>query len=312
MVGIDTASVKGPSTERDVECAPMAEPSEEIIEVDENEQDEQEVEPVAVAPNPMLPSASQVEEHRVTHYPYRSWCRECVEGKALGEKRGRRPGDETSKFIAVIGMDYFYITSKGIFKRKELEFEENPEGEAKLLQQRREGRLVKVLLVRCSQTKAVFAHTVPVKGADEDGHIVKLVCGDIAWIGHTKVILKSDNEPAIKQIVRQALTALKVEVKDMENVTEEHPDKYESQSNGMVEVGIKNFRGHYRTLKSCLERRLGGEIPVSHPASAWLVNHCCLIMNALVRGDDGLTSWMRARGGAVQSETYRICGVMPL
>ena len=93
-------------------------------------------------------------------------------------------------------------------KRKELEFEENPEGEAKLLQERREGKLVKVLLVRCSQTKVVFAHTVPVKGADEDGHIVKLVCGDVARIGHTKVILESDNEPAIKQIAQQALTAL--------------------------------------------------------------------------------------------------------
>ncbi len=130
MVGLDTASVKGSLTECDVDCAP-AEPSEEIIEVDEDEQDEEEVEPVTIAPNPMLPSASQVEEHRVTHYPYRCWRRECVEGKALGEKRGRRPGDGTNKFIAAIGMDYFYITSKGILKRKELEFEENPEGEAK-------------------------------------------------------------------------------------------------------------------------------------------------------------------------------------
>ena len=38
----------------------------------------------------------------------------------------------------------------------------------------------------------------------------------------------------------------------------------------MVEVGIKNFRGHYRTLERCLGRRLGVEIPVDHPLMAWL------------------------------------------
>ena len=31
------------------------------------------------------PKAEQVEDHRLHHHPYRSWCRWCVEGKAHGE-----------------------------------------------------------------------------------------------------------------------------------------------------------------------------------------------------------------------------------
>ena len=72
-------------------CAPT-EPLEDTVDIDEDQQ-ETEIEPLKVAPSPVLPSASEVEEHRVTHAQYRSWCRECVEGKALGEQRGRAADD---------------------------------------------------------------------------------------------------------------------------------------------------------------------------------------------------------------------------
>ncbi len=107
-------------------CVECNQSSEEVIEIGEDVQAEEEIEPVTVAPSPMRPSAPLVEEHRITHVPYRCWCRECVEGKALGEQRGRRHGDEAVKLIPVVGIDYFYLTSKGVFRRNELEFEENP------------------------------------------------------------------------------------------------------------------------------------------------------------------------------------------
>ena len=254
------------------------------------------VEPLRIAPSPILPSAAEVEEHRITHIPYRSWCRECVEGKALGEHRGHGRPHHHTKVIPVVGMDYFYATSKGVLFREELEFTLDSDGEKKLLQARKDGTTVKCLMVRCSQTKASFVHVVPVKGVDEDRHVVKLICSDIEWLGHVKLILKCDNEPAIRKILEETLIGLKLEVKHLESVSREHPERYESQSNGMVEVGIKNFRAQYRTMRACLQRRLGGEVPVNHPVSAWLMEHCCLLMNVLVKGDDGLTAWARARG----------------
>ena len=91
------------------------------MEIDDEDQHETEIEPVKIAPSPVLPSASEVEDHRITHAQYRSWCRECVEGKALGEQRGRGADDGVAKLIPTVGIDYFYITSKGIFKRDDLE-----------------------------------------------------------------------------------------------------------------------------------------------------------------------------------------------
>ena len=56
------------------------------------------------------------------------------------------------------------------------------------------------------------------------------------------------------------------------------------------------FRGHFGTFKSCLERRLGIEIPADHPVSAWLTAHVCLLIITMVRGEDGSTAWAQARG----------------
>ncbi len=40
---------------------------------------------------PLKPSAAEVERHRISHYPYRRWCRECVEGQAVGEGHRSSP-----------------------------------------------------------------------------------------------------------------------------------------------------------------------------------------------------------------------------
>ena len=275
---------------RCVPCAPVE------GEEEENEIVSEEVEPLRIAPSPTRPSATDVEEHRVTHNPYRSWCRECVEGRALGEQRGHAD-DAREKKIAVVGMDYFFNTAKGVrHKKAEAMADVGVTDEDGFNEARAEGKIVKNIIVRCSNTKLTYVHTVPVKGVDEDGHVTKLVCDDLAWMGHTRIILKCDNEPAIKKVLTESIIRMKVNVEDLETISKEHPERYESQSNGMTEVGVKNFRGHFRTLWSCIQRRLGVEIPINHPVAHWLAGFVCLIMNAMVRGDDGLTAWERARG----------------
>ncbi len=293
-------------TAGDVPCASNEE-LKDTVDIDEGQEQaeiEQEIEPLKVAPSPVLPSASEVEEHRVTHAQYRSWCRECVEGKALGEQRGRA-ADGGVRLVPTVGVDYFFITSRGMVRREDLNITKDEEGEAKIMEERKKGNIVKCLIVRCSKTKAVFAHQVPVKGLDEDKHVVKLVCADVEWLGHTKVVMKCDNEPAVKRLLDHSLRALRIT--NMDAITQEHPERYESQSNGMVEVGIKVVRGHFRTLKSCLERRIGAEIPASHPVLAWLLEHACLIINAVVRGDDGLSAWTRARGRPFRQRRIGFC-----
>jgi len=258
---------------------------------------EEETQPTKIAPSPQLPSAEEVEEHRISHLPFRNWCRECVEGKALGEHRGARPGGES--MVPVVGVDYFYLTLNGMFHRSELaDFPQTEEGETALKEARVQATVVCCILMRCSRTKNIFAHVLPHKGVDENGYIVKLLVKDLRWLGHTRLIVKADNEPALQKLVKLALRELNVTAADdgLEQAGQEQSPPYDSQANGLTEVGIRMLRAQFRTVKACLQRRLGKRIPEAHPIAAWLLEHCCMLMKALQRGSDGMTPWLRARG----------------
>ena len=247
-----------------------------------------EVEPLKVAPDPGRPTARQVEEHRRTgHIPYRSWCRWCW----LGRGRGTQHRHSIGSTVPIVGFDYFFLTKGGVKKKEELELTEDALREA-----RSKGDIVKCLLARCLASKAVFAHVIPCKGADEDGIVAELAVRDLEWLGHTRVILKADNEPALQALVHRALTQAKVECKDLAQLSKEDPAAYDSQANGGVEVGVQLVRGMMRTHKLCLEARIIRYIPVDHPVVAWMLEHVTLLLNTLVRGTDGITAWMRIRG----------------
>ena len=93
----------------------------ESIEVQEdlNNGDDQEVEIAKKARNPLLPSSEEVDDHRCAgHTQYRTWCRECIEGQAVGEHH--RADRNRVKLIPTIAFDYFYVTSGGVQRRHEI------------------------------------------------------------------------------------------------------------------------------------------------------------------------------------------------
>ena len=271
-------------------------PTEDEIAVDEEvhikEELDTETESLKQARDPGQPTARQVEDHRRTHVPYRVWCRWCWLGRGRGIQHRRSQGSA----IPIIGIDYFFITKGGVKVREELEHSLDEDGEKALNDARTQGDIVKCLLVRCTGTKALFAHVVPCKGADENGLVADMVVRDVAWLGHTRIIVKADNEPAIQSLVTRVLAVARVECKDLEQLTKEDPATYDSKSNGGTEVGVRLIRGLFRTLKLCLESRLDKYIPVDHPLVPWLLEHTALLLNVTVRGTDGLTAWARARG----------------
>ena len=68
----------------------------------------------------------------------------------------------------------------------------------------------KVLVVRDSRSKSVFAHIVPAKGVDERGFSVDALVDDVKWLGYVRVTLKSDNEPAIVKLLTESLRELRI------------------------------------------------------------------------------------------------------
>ena len=281
-----------------------AEINEEQAEVDNDEFrcEPCEVEPLRTAPNPILPSAADVEEHRLTHWPFRSWCKFCNLGRGTGEQHRRDA--EKQRSIAIVGIDYWYITSSIMKKRSELEQAEDSEGEVQLTAAREDGSIIKCIVVRCHQSKNTFAHFIPCKGADEDKYVANLLVTDISWMGHTRLILKSDQEVSLLALVTQILQVMKFKVEGLESLTTEQSAAYESQSNGATEVAVRAIRGLMRTLRLCLEARVGQKVPDSHPLMAWLLEHTAHLLNVTVRGDDGLTPWARVRGRAFNQRLF--------
>ena len=81
------------------------------------ESTEEEVQPNKTLRTPQLPTQSELEEHRIDHLPYRSWCPECVEG--FGRETAHTGQLDKARWVPVISCDYLFLSARGVFLRKE-------------------------------------------------------------------------------------------------------------------------------------------------------------------------------------------------
>ena len=225
-------------------------------------------EPVQRAKEVYQPTTQEFEDHRHDHYPYRNWCPFCARARATGQ---RHLAASDGRRIPIIGVDYCFLTpDMRILRRDELAAMEEAEREA----------LVKILLTRehavNGQSGCIFGSVVPQKGVDEDQYAVAKISEAVSWMGHSRVIVKGDNEPALKHLVAETLKTLRVAI---DGASDEHSAKYDPKSNGGTEVGVRIFKDQLRTLKLCLEDRIGKKVPIDHPIMTWLVDHTSNILN---------------------------------
>ena len=69
---------------------------------EENSDSEEASRPKTRAP-PVKPSAIEVENHMVTHLPFRDWCPHCVRGKSGSKVHKANPGKHE---IPIVAVDY--------------------------------------------------------------------------------------------------------------------------------------------------------------------------------------------------------------
>ena len=112
-----------------------------------------------------------------------------------------------------------------------------------------------MLATKDRESKAMFANPVLCKGrAFED--TVDQAVGKAHRFGHLgRVLLKTDNEPALIDLRNGVAEKLGMQV------VPESPPAHEPESNGMVEHGAKQVKGMIRTLMLALEARIEGATP---------------------------------------------------
>ena len=175
------------------------------------------------------PIQEEIEQHMLTHLPFRSWCPYCVMGRGVSRGHYRKSKEECSGKPVVI-MDYGFMTE-----------EDKAEEES-----------MPMLVIHDRDTKMKFAHIVPNKGVHP--YAVARVAKDLELLGHTEIILKSDGEPAmisLKQAVKNEIAGITVteecepEVGNkIEKVIPEESPVGDSQSNGEAE---RELSGVYRS-----------------------------------------------------------------
>ena len=243
-------------------------------------------------PDPGKPTAEQLAQHRLTHLPFRAWCPDCVVGKAKDNPHLRQAEERKSESMPTISFDYGFAS-----ELKTEDLSENCEkDETEKHEEKKEVSkdTLKILVVKDQRTKSIFGHAVPQKGIDEQGYVVKAIAADIAELGYRRICLKCDQEPSTRALVKQLLKVLNVEV--MDQAMKEHPAPGDSQSNGSIENGVQQLTGQMRTMKSALENRIGGELPVKHPVMSHMCAYAGQLLTRYGMGHDGKTPYERLRG----------------
>ena len=130
------------------------------------------------------PTAKMVEDHNVSHLPFRNWCSSCVRGR--GRSQQHRLQDHTGDGVPVVSIDYGFFGSSSTALAAGASGSEMP-----------------VLVVRDRRSKATWSHLVPCKGTAHHWP-TKVLVQDLDRSGYRKVILKCDQEPSIIALAMEA------------------------------------------------------------------------------------------------------------
>ena len=198
------------------------------------------------------PSAAEVQQHALTHEPYKPWCKFCVAHRARQDQHAT-VADHEGAASSVISIDFGFLS--------------RTEGDQSKLT---------VLFAHDRHSKAVCAIPTPRKGGQAAlSHMATELSRFILWLGYSSIRLRSDNENSVVAVVdavRKILRNLGVEVTKDSVAIDDH------QANGPVEQALQAVRQLACTMMSQLEAGLGTDenkilFGTDHPMWQWALNH---------------------------------------
>ena len=226
---------------------------------------------VKTRPVPPAPSDKEREEHNCSgHAVYRPWCPPCVGGRGRSEKH--ETVNAESRDLPTVGSDYTYLAEK---QQDVIDEKASP-----------------ILVSTCNKSGWIKSDVLPTKSG-QNKHCVMMLVNLYILLGFARFISKSDQEPAILDLRRRAISYSKSE-HGMEIVPEESPT-YESPSNGFVEGACGRVKALVRTLKLAAEILHNTTIPKDHPMLTWAVSFAGAALSRFAKGPDGFTAWYRLK-----------------
>ena len=128
------------------------------------------------------------------------------------------------------------------------------------------------------------------------GHIVEQLNQDVLWLGHSKIVLKSNNETSLVQVMDALSGALKLA--GLTSVTNEGSVPYDPQTNGAAESAVRLLKGTRKANLLGLERQLKAKVLIDNPIVAWMVRYAATMRTLRIQGPDGKTAQQRVNGSS--------------
>ncbi len=236
---------------------------------------EQEAQEPLPVPQPDMPTREEVRRHRLTHMPFRRWCPHCVAGQARDRQHKRKHVDPPT--IPTGHIDFCFFGDG----------DQEEAGEASGKGENVRGN-IPGLIFTDEITSMKFATVLPHRREESQWGAEKLK-EFIDDLGYTRIVIKSDQEPAIIAL-RNSVKRLGIEVVPENSPAGEH------QANGRAERAVQTIEMMVRTLKLNLEERLGRRFSMKHPIMSWLVLHAADNYNRFALDTAGRTPYQRWKG----------------
>jgi hypothetical protein len=160
--------------------------------------------------------------------------------------------------------------------------------------EREPGEALTVLIVKERTTKMAMATVVPSKSTGR--FVSERVVAWMAEVGIDKgdVVMKSDQENAIKCVV-EAIATLRAANGGGRCMLENSP-KGSSQSNGVIERYAQTIERQVVVMKCALEMRWKVKIGSKHPVLTWMVEYAAHLICRFEVSHDGKTAYERCKG----------------
>ena len=221
---------------------------------------------------PGRPTRKEIEDHCVAHWPFRSWCRHCVLGRAQGSphhSRGSLDRQMARSGPPTISMDHCFMGSA--------DDESKAHGSPFLILY--DNASEALYCIACS-TKACTPWVV---------EYVYSILWELGYGGIT-VSIKCDQAPELKEIRKQVSMR-----RNSPTVPIDVPVR-ESKANGSVERAVKTWQGQFRTLKSHLEFSVDKKLPKDHPVFQWMAWWSASLLNRVAIKNHGRTVFEHTTG----------------
>ena len=187
--------------------------------------------------------------------------------KARGREDQHKANESDEQAVVIVSMDYCSV------------------GEMKLLAGRED------------KSKHVFCHLCKCEGLGDDRFVNKII-RSISDTVNTKIVLKTDGEPAVVQVQDRVIS-----VRTQPTIPEK-PPAYEPQANGGAERGVQDVKGQLRATKLGLEARIGVEITDTMANLEWMIPQAADTINRLLVGNEGRTAYYKVRHTNFNGEVY--------